>query len=82
MEKVVKTRYTCEETIQFILGPNSDSEMSNFDGDDSEVDEHLSDKTVERINDDFIETDDESKSMSMEYSMEEITPKNKTNNYR
>ena len=82
MEKVVKTRYTCEEAIQYILEPNSDSEMSNFDGDDSEVDEHLSDKTVERINDDFIETDDESKSMSMEYSMEEITPKNKTNNYR
>ena len=81
MEKAVKTRYTCEEAIQFILEPNSDSEMSNFDGDDSDDDEHVSDKIVERINDDFVETDDESKDMPMEYLME-ITPKNKTHNYR
>ena len=77
MEKAVKTRYTCEEAIQFILEPNSDSEMSNFDGDDSDDDEHVSDKIVERINDDFVETDDESKNIPMEYPMEEITPKTK-----
>ena len=70
MEKAVKIRYTCEEAIQFILGPNSDSEMSNFDGDDNEFDEHTSDKIVERINDDFVETDDGSKNMPMEYPME------------
>ena len=82
MEKAVKTRYTCEEAIHFILEPNLDSEMSNFDGDNSEVDEHVSDKIVERINNGFVETDDESKNMPMEYPMEEITPKNKTHNYR
>ena len=48
MEKAVKTRYTCEEAIQFILEPNSDLEMSNFDEDDSDDDdEHVSDKIVE-----------------------------------
>ena len=82
MEEAVKTRCTCEEAIEFILEPNSDSEMSNLDGDDSDDDEHVSDKIVERINDDFVETDDESKNMPVEYPMEEITPKNKTHNYR
>ena len=55
--------------------------MSNFDGDDSD-DEHISDKIVERINNDSVETDDESKYIPMEYPMKEITPKNKTHNYR
>ena len=73
MEKAVKTRYTCEEAIQFILEPNSGSEMSNFDGDDSDDDEHVSDKIAERINNDFFKTDDESKNIPME----EITPKTK-----
>ena len=82
MEKVVKTRCTCEEAIQFILEPNSYSEMPNFNGDDSDDDKHASDKLVERINDDFIETDDESKNRTMEYTMEEINPKNKTHNKR
>ena len=81
MEKTVKTRYTSEEAIQFILEPNSDLEMSNFDGDDSD-DEHVSDKIVEQLNHDFVETDDESKNIPMEYLMEETTPKNKTHNYR
>ena len=71
MERAVKTRYTCEEAIQFILEPNSDLEMSNFDEDDSDDDEHVSDKIVERINDNFVETDDESKNIPME----ETTPK-------
>ena len=35
-----------------------------------------------KIGDNFVETDDESKSMPMEYPMEEITPKTKTHNYR
>ena len=78
MDKAVKTRYTCEESIQFILEPNSDSEMSSFDGDDSDDDEHVIDKIAERITNDFVETDDESKNMPMEYTMEEIAPKNKT----
>ena len=82
MEKAVKTRYTYEEAIQFILEPNSNSEMSNFDGDDSDDDQHVIDKIAERINNDFVETDDESKNMPMEYPMEEIAPKNKTHNYR
>ena len=82
MEKAVKTRYACEEAIQFILELNSDSEMSNFDGGDSDDDEHVTDKIVERINHDFVETDDESKNMPTEYPMEEITPKNKTRNCR
>ena len=59
------------------MEPNSDSEMSSFDGDDSDDDEYVSDKIVERINDDFVETDDESKNIPMEYPMEEITPKTK-----
>ena len=63
MEKAVKTRYTCEEAIQFILEANSDSEMFNFDGDDSDNDEHVNDKTVEGINNDFVDADDESKNM-------------------
>ena len=41
MVKAVKTRYTCEEAIQFILESNSDSEMSSFDGDDRDDDEHV-----------------------------------------
>ena len=47
MEKAVKRKYLCEEVIQFILEPNSDLEISNFDGDDSDNDEHVSDKIVE-----------------------------------
>ena len=78
MEKAVKTRCTYEEAIQFILEPNSNSEMSNFDGGDSDDDEHVIDKIAEQINNDFVETDDESKNMPMEYTMEEIAPKNKT----
>ena len=70
-----------QETMCQSFTKDSDSEMSNFDGDDS-VDEHVSDKIVERINDDFVETDDESKNIPMEYPMEETTPKNKTHNYR
>ena len=77
MDKAVKTRYTCEESIQFILEPNSDSEMSSFDGDDCDDDEHVSDKIVERINDDFVETDDESKNMPVEYPMEKSPQKTK-----
>ena len=69
MEKAAKTRYTCEEAIQFILEANSDSEIFNFDGDDNEVEEHVSGKIVERINNDFVETDDGSKNMPMEYPM-------------
>ena len=81
MEKAVKRKYFCEEVIQFILEPNSDLEISNFDGDDSDNDEHVSDKIVEWINDDFVETDDE-KNMPMEYPTDEIIQKNKTLNYR
>ena len=82
MEKAVKTRYACEESIQFNLETKSDSEMSSFDGDDRDDDEHVNDKIVERINHESVETDDESKNIPMEYPMEEITPKNKTHNYR
>ena len=77
MEKAVKTRYTCEEAIQFILESNSDSEMSSFDGDDRDDDEHVNDKIVERINDEFVETDDESKNIPMEYPMKKSPQKTK-----
>ena len=71
MEKAVKTRYACEESIQFNLETKSDSEMSSFDGDDrDDDDEHVNDKIVERINDESVETDDESKNIPMEYPME------------
>ena len=55
MEKVVKTTCTCEEAIQFLFEPNSDSEMSSFDEGESDDDEYVSDKIVERINDEFVE---------------------------
>ena len=51
--------------------------MSNFYGDDINDDELVSDKIVERISDDYVEIDDESKNMPMVYPMKEITPKTK-----
>ena len=47
-------------------------QMSNFDGDDNDYNEHVSNKIVERIRDDFFETDDENKNKSMEYPMEKL----------
>ena len=57
-------------------------QMANFDGDDNENNEHVSNKIVERISDDFFETHDENKNKSMEYPMEKITLKSKSHNYR
>ena len=57
-------------------------QMANFDGDDNENNEHVSNKIVERISDDFFETNDENKNKSMKYPMEKITLKSKTHNYR
>ena len=73
-KKAVKTRYTCEEAIQFILEPNSDSGMSNFDGDDSNDGQHANDKMEEWINDNSVATHDKNNNRTMGYHMEETPP--------
>ena len=55
--------------------PNSDSDMSNFDGADIDDDQHVNDKIKERINDDSINTNDENNNSTMECHMEEIPKK-------
>ena len=55
--------------------PNSDSDMSNFDGADIDDDQHVNDKIKERINDDSINTNDENNNSTMECHMEEIPQK-------
>ena len=74
MEKVVKTRYTCEEVTQFIFEPNLDSEMSSFNGDDSDDNQHINIKTEQRRHndDDSVETDDENKNKTKEYPQERV----------
>lgn len=71
MEKVVKTRYTCEEVTQFIFEPNLDSEMSSFNGDDSDDNQHINIKIEQRRHDDddSVETDDEK---TKEYPKERV----------
>lgn len=74
MEKVVKTRYTCEEVTQFIFEPNLDSEMSSFNGDDSDDNQHINIKIEQRRHDDddSVETDDENKNKTKEYPKERV----------
>ena len=74
MEKVVKTRYTCEEVTQFIFEPNLDSEISSFNGDDSDDNQHINIKIEQRRHDDddSVETDDENKNKTKEYPKERV----------
>lgn len=74
MEKVVKTRYTCEEVTQFIFEPNLDSEMSSFNGDDSDDNQHINIKIEQRRHDDddSVETDYENKNKTKEYPKERV----------